>query len=149
MHLAARITAIASGLALLGSITAQNLSTLIITSIMIPLGMGFTVASVNTIVSLRSSAGQQDTVLGPTYSVSGIAQILGPASGASIFDYGISVGVDGLQFIISVAATIPAVILALNLKGGFARWLSCRLIRKALLLNHGSYEHFHAYRLCI
>lgn len=115
------ITAIASGLAMLGSITTENLSALIISSTMIPLGMGFTIASVSTLVSLRSSADQQGSAFGVTYSVSGIAQIVGPAFGASTFGYGISVGIDGLPFIVSAALTIPAIILAMNLKGHFVR----------------------------
>jgi hypothetical protein len=56
-----------------------------------------------------------------TYLVAGIVQILRRGFGASIFGYGISVGVDGLQFIISAAMTIPAIILGVNLKGAFIR----------------------------
>ena len=56
-----------------------------------------------------------------TYSVSGIAQIVGPAFGASMFGYGISVGIDSLQFIVSAALTIPAITLAMNLKVRFVR----------------------------
>jgi MFS family permease len=115
------IIAIASGLAMLGSITTEILSALIISSTMIPLGMGFTIASVNTLVSLRSSADQQGSAFGVTYSVSGIVQIAGPAFGASMFGYGISVGIDGLPFIVSAALTIPAIILTMNLKGRFVR----------------------------
>jgi DHA1 family tetracycline resistance protein-like MFS transporter len=115
------IIAITSGLAMLGAITTEILSALIISSTMIPLGMGFTIASVNTLVSLRSSADQQGSAFGVTYSVSGIAQIAGPAFGASMFGYGISVGIDGLPFIVSAALTIPAIILAMNLKGRFVR----------------------------
>jgi DHA1 family tetracycline resistance protein-like MFS transporter len=103
------ITAIASGLAILGSITTENLVALMTSSTMIPLGMGFTIASLNTLVSLRSSADQQGTAFGVTYSVSGVAQILGPA-------FGISVGIDGLPFIISAIVTIPAIILGVSLK---------------------------------
>ena len=54
-------------------------------------------------------------------SVSGSAQIAGPAFGAFMFGYGISVGIDGLPFIVSAALTIPAIILAMNLKGRFVR----------------------------
>lgn len=115
------IIAITSGLAMLGLITTEILSALIISSTIIPLGMGFTIASVNTLVSLRSSADQQGSAFGVTYSVSGIAQIAGPAFGASMFGYGISVGIDGLPFIVSAALTIPAIILAMNLKGRFVR----------------------------
>jgi DHA1 family tetracycline resistance protein-like MFS transporter len=115
------IIAITSGLAMLGAITTEILSALIISSTMIPLGMGFTIASVNTLVSLRSSADQQGSAFGVTYSVSGIAQIAGPAFGASMFGYGISAGIDGLPFIVSAALTIPAIILAMNLKGRFVR----------------------------
>ncbi|MDQ3968179.1 MAG: MFS transporter [Thermoproteota archaeon] len=115
------IIAIASGLAMLGSITTEILSALIISSMMIPLGMGFTIASVNMLVSLRSSVDQQGSAFGVTYSVSGIAQIAGPAFGASMFGYGISVGIDGLPFIVSAALTIPAIILTMNLKGRFVR----------------------------
>jgi hypothetical protein len=61
------IIAIASGLAMLGAITTEILSALIISSTMIPLGMGFTIASVNTLVSLRSSADQQGSAFGGTY----------------------------------------------------------------------------------
>jgi hypothetical protein len=52
---------------------------------------------------------------------SGIAQIAGPAFGASMSGYGISIGIDGLPFIVSAALTIPAIILAMNLKGRFVR----------------------------
>ena len=115
------ITAIASGLAILGSITTENLVALMTSSTMIPLGMGFTIASVNTLVSLRSSAGQQGTAFGVTYSVSGVAQILGPAFGASVFGYGISIGIEGLPFIISAVVTIPAIILGVSLKRAFVK----------------------------
>ena len=71
--------------------------------------------------SLRSSADHQGSAFGMTYSVSGIAQIVGPAFGASMFGYGISVGIDSLQFIVSAALTIPAITLAMNLKVRFVR----------------------------
>lgn len=109
------ITAMASGLAMLGSITTHNLPALVLSSTMIPLGMGFSIASVNTLVSLKASADQQGSTLGVTYSVSGIAQIVGPAIGASMFGYGISGGIDGLPFMISATVTIPAIIMSIRL----------------------------------
>ena len=105
----------ASGLAMLGSITTHNLRALVLSSTMIPLGMGFSIASVNTLVSLKASADKQGSTLGVTYSVSGIAQIAGPAIGASMFGYGISAGIDGLPFMISATVTIPAIIMSIRL----------------------------------
>src|SRR5919106_7074467 len=109
------ITAMASGLAMLGSITTNNLPALVLSSTMIPLGTGFSIAWVNTLVSLKASAHQQGSTLGVTYSVSGIAQIVGPAIGASMFGYGISGGIDGLPFMISATVTILAIIMSIRL----------------------------------
>ena len=49
-----------------------------------------------------------ERALGITQSVSGIAQIIGPAFGASV-GYGVTVGLDGSPFIIAAAITIPAI----------------------------------------
>jgi MFS transporter, DHA1 family, tetracycline resistance protein len=103
------IISMAAGLAMMGAITSYNLPALIISSSLIPLGMGIGIASINTLVSLRASAERQGSSLGVTQSVSGIAQMIGPAFGASVFGYGVTVGVDGLPFIIATAIAIPAI----------------------------------------
>jgi DHA1 family tetracycline resistance protein-like MFS transporter len=108
------VTSITIGLAMLGAITSYNLPALIISSSFIPLGMGFSIASINTLVSLRASADRQGSALGVTQSVSGIAQIIGPAFGASIFGYGVSVGLDGLPFIIAAAIALPAIAMSMG-----------------------------------
>jgi MFS family permease len=104
----------AAGLAMMGAITSYNISALIISSSLIPLGMGIGIASINTLVSLRASAERQGSALGVTQSVSGIAQMIGPAFGASVFGYGVTVGVDGLPFIIAAAIAIPAIAMSMG-----------------------------------
>jgi DHA1 family tetracycline resistance protein-like MFS transporter len=108
------VTSLTIGLAMLGAITSYNLPALIISSSFIPLGMGFSIASINTLVSLRASADRQGSALGITQSVSGIAQIIGPAFGASIFGYGVSVELDGLPFIIAAAIALPAIAMSMG-----------------------------------
>jgi DHA1 family tetracycline resistance protein-like MFS transporter len=108
------VIAITIGLATLGAITSYNLPALIVSSSLIPLGMGFTIASINTLVSLTASAGRQGSALGVTQSVSGIAQMIGPAFGASIFGYGVSVGLDGLPFIIAATIALPAIAMSMG-----------------------------------
>lgn len=108
------VIAITIGLATLGAITSYNLPALIISSSLIPLGMGFTIASINTLVSLTASAGRQGSALGVTQSVSGIAQMIGPAFGASIFGYGTTVGLDGLPFIIAAVIALPSIALSMR-----------------------------------
>jgi len=108
------VTSLTIGLAMLGAITSYNLPALIISSSFIPLGMGFSIASINTLVSLRASADRQGSALGVTQSVSGIAQIIGPAFGASIFGYGVSVELDGLPFIIAAAIALPAIAMSMG-----------------------------------
>jgi DHA1 family tetracycline resistance protein-like MFS transporter len=107
------ITSITVGLAMLGSITSYNLPALFISSSFIPLGMGFSIASINTLASLRVRADRQGSALGATQAVSGVAQIIGPAFGASIFDYGVSVGLEGLPFIIAAVVAIPAIAMSM------------------------------------
>jgi hypothetical protein len=53
----------AAGLAMIGAITSYNLLALIISSSLIPLGMGIGIASINTLVSLRASADRQGLLL--------------------------------------------------------------------------------------
>lgn len=107
--LATGITSIAIGLGMLGAITSYNLPALLLSSTLISLGMRFGMASINTLVSLRAGTDRQGSALGVTQSVSGIAQIIGPAFGASVFGYGVSVGIDGLPFIVAAAIAIPAI----------------------------------------
>jgi DHA1 family tetracycline resistance protein-like MFS transporter len=108
------ITSIAIGLAMLGAITGYNLPALLISSSLIPIGMGFGIASINTLVSLKEDADRQGSALGVTQSVSGIAQIVGPAFGTSVFGYGVTVGVDGLPFIIAAAISVPAIAMSMG-----------------------------------
>ena len=108
------VTSITIGLAMLGAITSYNLPALLISSSFIPLGMGLSLASTNTLVSLRASADRQGAALGVTQSVSGIAQIFGPAFGASIFGYGVSVGLYGLPFIIAAAIALPTIAMSMR-----------------------------------
>ncbi|MDQ3968244.1 MAG: hypothetical protein M3275_07605 [Thermoproteota archaeon] len=63
---------------------------------------------------MRPSADSQGGALGVTQSVSGITQIIGPAFGASVFGYGVSVGVDGLPFIIMAAIALPAITMSMG-----------------------------------
>jgi MFS transporter, DHA1 family, tetracycline resistance protein len=126
------VIAITIGLATLGAITSYNLPALIVSSSLIPLGMGFTIASINTLVSLTASAGRQGSALGVTQSVSGIAQMIGPAFGASIFGYGVSVGLDGLPFIIAAAIALPAIAMSM----GFLK----RAVVKEEPVNTGAFQ---------
>jgi hypothetical protein len=40
--------------------------------------------------------------------------MIGPAFGASVFGYGVTVGVDGLPFIIAAAIAIPAIAMSMG-----------------------------------
>jgi DHA1 family tetracycline resistance protein-like MFS transporter len=129
------VSSITIGLAMLGAITSYNLPALIISSSFIPLGMGFSIASINTLVSLRASADRQGSALGVTQSVSGIAQIIGPAFGASIFGYGVSVGLNGLPFIIAAAIALPAIAMSM----GFLKRASA-VVKDEEPVNRGAFQ---------
>ncbi len=62
---------------------------------------------------MRASADSQGSALGVTQSVSGIAQIIGPAFGASVFGYVVSVRVD-LPFIREAAIALPAITMSMG-----------------------------------
>lgn len=103
----AGVASMAAGLALLGF--AQDLAMLIVSSTFVPLGMGLTMASVTTLISLRTAADKQGATLGIGQSVAGISQIIGPSFGAAMFSQGIAAGVNGLPFMVAAAIIVPAI----------------------------------------
>jgi multidrug resistance protein len=92
----------------------SNLYVLLIVAAVSSFGFGIQFVTYNTLISVNTSETAQGGTLGVAWAIAGAAQSIAPVLAASTFSYGVSVGFNGLVFVVSVfiAFSILPLILA-------------------------------------
>ena len=92
---------------------AQDLALMFAVTAVISVGFGILYVTLNTLVSLNAPNEAQGGTLGVAWAIAGLAQSITPVLAASAFALGISVGFNGLVFVVSAiiaVATIPLIL---------------------------------------
>jgi predicted MFS family arabinose efflux permease len=79
----------------------SNLLVLIVVSTVISIGLGILLASLSTLISLNAPKEAQGGTLGIAWSSAALAQTIAPTLATSLFNVGLSIGVNGLAFFVS------------------------------------------------
>jgi MFS family permease len=95
---------------------AGNLAFLFAVAALIAFGFGVQIVTLNTLISLNTPKDAQGGSLGVAWAIAGLAQTIAPVFAASAFSFGVSLGFDGLVFIISAAISFVTVPLILSFK---------------------------------
>jgi DHA1 family tetracycline resistance protein-like MFS transporter len=102
------------GLLALG--TLPFLALLVLMGALVALGFGILLTTLSTLISVNAPGEAQGGTLGIAQSFAALAQTVGPTMAASLFAFGLSIGVVGLAFIISAGLTLTTIPLIINLK---------------------------------
>lgn len=104
----------AFGLLVLAAV--QNLAFLFAVASVVSFGFGIQYVTFNTLISLSTSKEAQGGTLGIAWAIAGLAQTIAPVLAASLFSFGVSLGFDGLVFVVSAIISIATVPLFLGFK---------------------------------
>ena len=104
----------AFGLLVLAAV--QNLAFLFAVASVVSFGFGIQYVTFNTLISLSTSKEAQGGTLGIAWAIAGLAQTIAPVLAASLFSFGVSLGFDGLVFVVSAIISIATVPLILGFK---------------------------------
>jgi MFS family permease len=104
----------AFGLLVLAAV--QNLAFLFAVAAVVSFGFGIQYVTFNTLISLSTSKEAQGGTLGIAWAIAGLAQTIAPVLAASLFSFGVSLGFDGLVFVVSAIISIATVPLILGFK---------------------------------
>ena len=94
----------------------QNLALLFAVASVVSFGFGIQYVTFNTLISLSTSKEAQGGTLGIAWAIAGLAQTIAPVLAASLFSFGVSLGFDGLVFVVSAIISIATVPLILGFK---------------------------------
>lgn len=94
----------------------QNLEFLFLAASLISFGFGVQIVTLNTLISLNTPKEAQGGSLGVAWAIAGLAQTISPVFAASFFSFGVTLGFDGLVFIVAAAISVATVPLVLILK---------------------------------
>ncbi|MDQ1280512.1 MAG: transporter [Thermoproteota archaeon] len=93
-----------------------NLQSLLLISILIPLGFGILNTALNTLISLSVPTEAQGGSLGIANSLGGLAQTITPAFATILYAFGQSIGLNWFAFIISGAITLSIIPIIASLR---------------------------------
>ena len=91
----------------------SNLAVLLVVAAVFSFGFGIQYVTLNTLISLNTPENARGGALGVAWAIAGLAQTISPVLAASVFSLGVSMGFDGLAFVVSAlisVATIPLVL---------------------------------------
>ncbi len=94
----------------------NNLVLLFLVVALSSFGFGILYVSFNTLISLNTPKDAQGGALGVAWAIAGLAQTIAPVLAATVFGIGISVGFDGLVFVIAATIGVATVPLAFAFK---------------------------------
>ena len=94
----------------------SNLVVLLVIASVFSFGFGIQLVTFNTLISLNTSQEAQGGTLGVAWAIAGLAQTVAPVLAASAFSLGVSVGFEGLAFVISAVISVATVPLVLSFK---------------------------------
>ena len=101
---------------LLALAAVQNLVFLLVVAAAISFGFGIQYVTLNTLISLNTPKEAQGGTLGIAWAIAALAQTVAPVLATSAFSFGVSVGFDGLVFVVSAAISVAAVPLVLSFR---------------------------------
>ena len=101
---------------LLALAVVQNLVFLLVVAAAISFGFGIQYITLNALVSLNTPKEAQGGTLGIAWAIAGLAQTVAPVLATSAFSFGVSVGFDGLVFVVSAGISVAAVPLVLSFR---------------------------------
>ena len=102
--------------ALVALAIVSNIVVLLVVAAVFSFGFGIQYVTINTLISLNSPENAQGGALGVAWAIAGLAQTVAPVLAAAAFSLGVSVGFDGLAFVVSAAISVATVPLVLSLK---------------------------------
>lgn len=105
-----------TGLLILAAV--QNLVFLFVVAAVISFGFGIQYITLNTLISLNTPEEAQGGTLGFAWAIAALAQSIAPVLATSAFSLGVSIGFDGLVFVISAAISISALPLVFTFRRG-------------------------------
>ena len=114
-----QLTFLSSGIFAIGLLalaSVQNLVFLFAVASVVSFGFGIQYVTFNTLISLSTSKEAQGGTLGIAWAIAGLAQTIAPVIAASVFSFGVSLGFDGLVFIVSAMISLATVPLILGFK---------------------------------
>ena len=114
-----QLTFLSSGIFAIGLLalaSVQNLVFLFAVASVVSFGFGIQYVTFNTLISLSTSKEAQGGTLGIAWAIAGLAQTIAPVMAASLFSFGVSLGFDGLVFIVSAMISLATVPLILGFK---------------------------------
>ena len=94
----------------------EDLALLFGVAALVSFGFGIQYVTLNTLVSLNTPENAQGGALGVAWAIAGLAQTVAPVLAASAFSFGVSIGFDGLAFVISTLISVATVPLVLSFK---------------------------------
>ena len=98
--------------------TVQNLVFMFVVAAVISFGFGIQYITINTLISLNTPEEAQGGTLGFAWAIAALAQSIAPVLATSAFSLGVSIGFDGLVFVISAAISISTLPLVLTFRRG-------------------------------
>jgi MFS transporter, DHA1 family, tetracycline resistance protein len=94
----------------------SNFALMLVVAVVFSFGFGIQYVTVNTLISLNSPENAQGGALGVAWAIAGLAQTVAPVLAASVFSVGVSVGFDGLSFLVSAIISVATIPLVLSFK---------------------------------
>ena len=114
-----KLTLYSIGLFTLGLLVlaaVQNIVFLLAVAALISFGFGIQYVTLNTLISLNTTEEAQGGTLGIAWAIAALAQTAAPVLAASAFSFGVSIGFDGLVFVVSAAVAAASVPLVLSFR---------------------------------
>ena len=94
----------------------SNLAVLLVVAAVFSFGFGIQYVTLNTLISLNTPENAQGGALGVAWAIASLAQTVAPVLAASAFSFGVSIGFDGLAFVISTLISVATLPLVLSFK---------------------------------
>jgi DHA1 family tetracycline resistance protein-like MFS transporter len=110
----AGIILLSVGLLALG--TLPFLALLVLIGALVAVGFGILLTTLSTLISVNAPVEAQGGTLGIAQSFAALAQTVGPTLAASLFAFGLSVGVVGFAFLVSAGLTLATIPLMIDFK---------------------------------
>lgn len=111
------IVAFVAGMLALAAV--QNLELFFAVTAVIAFGFGALYLTLNTLISINAPAEAQGGTLGVAWAIAGLAQTAAPALAASVFSLGVSVGFEGLVFVVAALIALSVAPLVWSFKTTF------------------------------
>jgi MFS family permease len=93
-----------------------NFAIMLSVAAVISVGFGIQIVTLNTLISTNTPENAQGGALGVAWAIAGLAQTVAPVLAATAFSFGVSLGFEGLAFLVSAIISVVTVPLVLVFK---------------------------------